>query len=422
MADHEDDTPPPPYTATGWSQDQAPTTTTPGLIANAGLGTNARVSRDGRVDIRIGSGRDDDTSEGPAGASGARRKLAALLGPVLQWERDQSQRLPPATAPPAQAVPEEEAAAAVPPSMNVVVMIVGSRGDVQPFVALGQALRDSPSHHRVRIATHAVFRQLVEDAGLEFFTIGGDPAELMAFMVKNPGLMPGFDTLRSGEVGRRRHTVEEMLKGCWRACFEAGDGSGPAVGDGAVGQWMAGGAEGEAAQARPFVADCIIANPPSFAHVHCAERLGVPLHIMFTYVCRDEGVCADEDRMPWSATQAFSHPLANVQSSNADVSMTNYITYSLIDMLTWQGLGDVINRFRVRTLGLEPMSSIWAPGVLHRLKIPHTYCWSVLSSGSGKCSLSQVARTHPQAGGLGTRYISRRILLPQAGVHLHAGR
>jgi hypothetical protein len=92
--------------------------------------------------------------------------------------------------------------------------------------------------------------------------------------------------------------------------------------------------------------------------------------------------------MPWSATQAFPHPLANVQSSNADVSLTNYVTYSLIDMLTWQGLGDVINRFRVRTLGLEPMSLIWAPGVLHRLKIPHTYCWSVLSSGSGKCSLS----------------------------------
>jgi hypothetical protein len=27
----------------------------------------------------------------------------------------------------------------------------------------------------------------------------------------------------------------------------------------------------------PFVADAIIANPPSFAHVHIAERLGIPL-------------------------------------------------------------------------------------------------------------------------------------------------
>ncbi len=34
--------------------------------------------------------------------------------------------------------------------------------------------------------------------------------------------------------------------------------------------------------AKPFVADAIIANPPSFAHIHCAERLGIPLHLMFT--------------------------------------------------------------------------------------------------------------------------------------------
>jgi hypothetical protein len=33
---------------------------------------------------------------------------------------------------------------------------------------------------------------------------------------------------------------------------------------------------------KPFVADAIIANPPSFGHVHCAEKLGIPLHIMFT--------------------------------------------------------------------------------------------------------------------------------------------
>jgi hypothetical protein len=36
--------------------------------------------------------------------------------------------------------------------------------------------------------------------------------------------------------------------------------------------------------AKVFVADAIIANPPSFAHLHCAEKLGIPLHLMFTYV------------------------------------------------------------------------------------------------------------------------------------------
>jgi UDP:flavonoid glycosyltransferase YjiC (YdhE family) len=80
--------------------------------------------------------------------------------------------------------------------------------------------------------------------------------------------------------------------------------------------------------------------------------------------------------MPWSPTQAFPHPLANIQSSNADVSMTNYMSYTLVDMLVWQGLGDVVNQFRVHQLGLEPISLWWAPGILSRLKVPHTYCWS----------------------------------------------
>ena len=43
---------------------------------------------------------------------------------------------------------------------------------------------------------------------------------------------------------------------------------------------------------------------------------------------------------------------------------------------TWQGLGDLVNRFRVKTLGLEPVSTLWAPGQLHRLKVPYTYMWS----------------------------------------------
>jgi UDP:flavonoid glycosyltransferase YjiC (YdhE family) len=147
-------------------------------------------------------------------------------------------------------------------------------------VALGKVLQEEHGH-RVRLATHPTFKQFVQENGLEFFSIGGDPAELMAFMVKNPGLMPGFDALRSGDVGKRRKGIAELIRGCWRSCFEAGDGSGVAVTDKTVEDWR--NEQNLAnAQEQPFVADCIIANPPSFAHIHCAERLGIPLHIMFT--------------------------------------------------------------------------------------------------------------------------------------------
>lgn len=170
---------------------------------------------------------------------------------------------------------------APPPPMNVVIHVVGSRGDVQPFVALGQVLKKTYGH-RVRLATHPTFKQFVEENGLEFFSISGDPTELMAFMVKNPGLMPGVDSLRNGDIGKRRKGMYEIVTGCWRSCIEAGDGSGQAASDDQLEGLESYDSALVLDGGRPFVADAIIANPPSFAHIHCAERLGIPLHLMFT--------------------------------------------------------------------------------------------------------------------------------------------
>lgn len=156
----------------------------------------------------------------------------------------------------------------LPIKLSIVIHVVGSRGDVQPFVVLGKALKEYG--HRVRLATHLTFRDFVKQHGLEFFDIGGDPAELMSFMVHNPKLIPKMDTLFHGAIGRRRHEIRRIIGGCWRSCFEAGEGL-DLLSDAPL-------------TAPPFVADVIIANPPSFAHIHCAEKLGIPLHLMFTLV------------------------------------------------------------------------------------------------------------------------------------------
>lgn len=58
----------------------------------------------------------------------------------------------------------------------MVIHVVGSRGDVQPFVALGKVLKENYGD-RVLLATHGTFIGFVEDNGLEFFNIGGDPTE-----------------------------------------------------------------------------------------------------------------------------------------------------------------------------------------------------------------------------------------------------
>ena len=184
--------------------------------------------------------------------------------------------------------------------LNIVIQVVGSRGDVQPFVALGTELQKQHGH-RIRIATHATFEDFVRKAGLEFYPIGGDPAELMAYIVKNPGLIPSMESVKAGDVKRKRESIAEMLAGCWRSCIEPDQRSGA-----------------------PFVADAIIANPPSFAHVHCGQALGVPVHMMFT--------------MPWTSTRAFPHPLANLKNSaGTDGKLANLISYAVVEWMTWQG-------------------------------------------------------------------------------------
>jgi hypothetical protein len=196
------------------------------------------------------------------------RRLSSLLTPALraQWTAISTER---DTAIPPSHYEVPEFAIGVPP-LNILIQIIGSRGDVQPFIALGKILRERYKH-RVRVATHPTFKGFVEENGLEFFSLGGDPSELMAFMVKNPGLMPSSDSLRAGDVTKRRKDMWEMLLGGWRACIEPGDGMSyqPAIERGARGP-----------VGRPFVADAIIANPPSFGHVHCAERLGVPVRTL----------------------------------------------------------------------------------------------------------------------------------------------
>ena len=80
-------------------------------------------------------------------------------------------------------------------------------------------------------------------------------------------------------------------------------------------------------------------------------------------------------RMPWSPTRDFPHPIANIKSSNANRSLANEMSYTLVEMMTWQGLGDIINKFRSETLDLGILSQAAATTMLDRLRIPYTYCW-----------------------------------------------
>ncbi|KAL1301402.1 hypothetical protein AAFC00_005661 [Neodothiora populina] len=237
--------------------------------------------------------------------------------------------------------------------MNVAIMITGSRGDVQPFIALGKQLQRSPYSHRVRICTHADFKELIEENGLEFYSIGGDPSELMAYAVKNPGIIPSLESIKAGDIGSRKADIAEMLEGAWNACTQAGNG----INEDATAN------DASSISSTPFVADAIISNPPTYGAIHIAEKLAIPCHMFFT--------------MPWSPTRAFSHPLANIDVKKSNnVGIANYMSFHRMEFLTWEGLSDNVNYFREKTLGLDPISPIWGHQLFPRLQVPFTYCWS----------------------------------------------
>ena len=234
------------------------------------------------------------------------------------------------TPPPASEVPPV-------PALSVVIMAVGSRGDVQPFIPIGQRLAE---RHRVRIATHREFRPMVEKAGLEFYPLGGNPHEMMEYIVKTGGsIIPTHLDQLWEDVPKKRAMIAEILASTWRACTEA---------------------DPEQPGARPFRADLIIANPPSYGHIHCAEALHIPLHIIFT--------------MPWSATTTYPHPFAQIDLS-AHHPVENFFSYGVIDLVVWTGISDLVDAFRTKTLKLPPLALTDGAALLEDHEVPFTYLW-----------------------------------------------
>ncbi|CAI9295521.1 unnamed protein product [Lactuca saligna] len=213
------------------------------------------------------------------------------------------------------------------PPLQIVMLIVGTRGDVQPFVAIGKRLQEYG--HRVRLATHSNFKEFVKASGLEFFPLGGDPKVLAGYMVKNKGFLPS----EPSEIPIQRSQIKEIVFSLLPACTSP-----------------------DLDTNVPFNVDAIIANPPAYGHTHVAEALSVPLHIFFT--------------MPWTPTSEFSHPLSRVRQPVA-----NRLSYQIVDALIWMGMRDIINEFRKKKLKLRPITYL-SGSYSSPHDLPYGYIWS----------------------------------------------
>ena len=60
--------------------------------------------------------------------------------------------------------------------MRIVIIATGSRGDVEPYVALGKGLKEAG--HTVRLVSHTTFAELVNSQGLEFWPVDVDVQDI----------------------------------------------------------------------------------------------------------------------------------------------------------------------------------------------------------------------------------------------------
>jgi len=102
--------------------------------------------------------------------------------------------------------------------LNVVILTIGTFGDVQPYVALGMGLREAG--YEVRFATHEPFRHFVESHGLEFAIIDGDPIswstgeELKSLVEAGRDFSSWMRRLKT----LTRPLLTSILNSCWDAC------------------------------------------------------------------------------------------------------------------------------------------------------------------------------------------------------------
>jgi sterol 3beta-glucosyltransferase len=196
--------------------------------------------------------------------------------------------------------------------MRALLLTVGTRGDVQPFVALGTGL--ARAGHDVTLCTTSNFAPFVEQHGLRYAYLNPELVELTTGDVGRRAV----EDFGGGAIGKARWVVEaaKRFKPIFRRLLAE--------------QWAA--AQG---------AEVVVFHPNAVGGVHLAEALGVP------------GVMADP--MPtWVPTGEFPNFVFPDPGFGASY---NRLTYRLLPLLTRGMYGSVVARWRRETLGLSRRSA-----------------------------------------------------------------
>lgn len=192
--------------------------------------------------------------------------------------------------------------------MKIFLSTMGTRGDIQPFIALGQGLQ--AAGHTVALCTAEGYRPFVEEHGVSYAFMDN---EFLAIIQSQTG---------QAAIESKRGVLEIYRK------------IGPIIRRSLEDEWRA---------VQAFQPDVLVYHPKMLGSYHIAEKLGIPSWLSLA--------------LPFQTpTRAFPNPMFTGVKLGLSLGRSlsgwfNQFSYRLMDLAGLMYAG-VTNDFRVKTLGL----------------------------------------------------------------------
>lgn len=186
--------------------------------------------------------------------------------------------------------------------MKITIATVGTRGDVQPYIALGRGLQKSG--HQVQIATDSTFEGFIEASGLGFAEVKANPRRALQEDIRRIGSSP----IRLLRWIDRNFTP--LARGYFIDMQEACQNS-----------------------------DAVLVSALAFAAMHVAQSLGIPSLATYLY--------------PITPTRSFpSMAASSLPEWLTGVGWINWMSFRLYNLAFFRMTLPVINDLRKEILGL----------------------------------------------------------------------
>ncbi len=199
---------------------------------------------------------------------------------------------------------------------NILVLTLGTRGDVQPYVALALGLRQAG--HEVTLATAERYADFVRGYGVSCAPFAAQMLDMID-QAEGAKVIAGKNKLAMlGMVRKVLPMMRGMMDDIWQLC----------------------------AQVRP---DLILYHPKIWMGTDLAEKLGVPAILAALQPC-------------YTPTHEFANPLLTARSLGSQLNLASYRLFNQLATAPYRGL---TNTWRRQTLGLANRGDTPVPPAIY---------------------------------------------------------